>query len=311
MVAQPKELEWFPCYPDRIFASGKWQAMKDYQRGWYWHLLLLMTRSKPLGYLPLDMRLWALAGACSKQYWDNHSALVLSAFKVEEFDGMRWIYSEPLMKVLNEQTYRRDIRVEKARVASRSTLRVSKSSLIYSLEFQKIWENNTWKAVSKQTAFKAFNKALEVIEKEKQKTRDEAIAFLADAMEEFKNSPAGKEHGLFQDYQPPYPASWLNAQRYFDDRRTWRGAANLVGTATNGNSRAGERKSLVDPQCPTCKGCGFDLSSGKASPCGCRKRNRPSDAQSANGIERCGDERKVPDARGSGRDFKAAGANDR
>lgn len=227
--AQTKELSWFPCYPDRLLASGKWQAMKDFQRGWYWHLLILMTRSKPLGYLPFDGRLWALAGACSKQYWDKHAALVLSAFKVEEFDGQKWIHSEPLLKVLTEQQFKHDQAAEKGRLGASIKLRRSKASLIYSDCFLEIWEKNNWKPVGKLKAFKAFNKSLEEIQKEKNCREDQAIEFLADAMEEFKASPAGRDGGLFAEYTSPHPASWLNGQRFFDDRSAWKPSVNGNG----------------------------------------------------------------------------------
>ena len=305
--AQAKELDWFPCYPDRLLASGKWQRMKDFQRGWYWHLLVLMTRSKPLGYLPLDGRLWALAGSHSRQYWDNHSALVLECFKVAEFDGHEWIYSESLLKVLNEQTYKRDVRAANGRLGGQIKQTRSKSSLMYSFEFQTIWEKNIWKCVGKSKAYKAFQNSLQVIEKEKNCREDQALEFLADAIEEFKSSPAGRDHGLFDGYSSPHPASWLNAQRYFDDRRTWRpGTPDMAGKTANGASGAPAKASTIDPKCPTCKGLGFTLAAGKASPCACRKRN------ATNGTaERCGDERQSEDAPSASRDFKSAGANDR
>lgn len=283
-VATPQELDWFPCYPDRLLASGKWQAMKDFQRGWYWHLLVLMTRSKPLGYLPLDGRIWALAGAHSKQYWENHSALVLACFKVADFDGHRWVYSESLVKVLNEQTYKRDVRKANGRLGGQIKQTRSKSSLNYSFEFQTIWEKNFWKCVGKSKAFKAFNSSLEIVRKEKNCREDQALEFLADAVEEFKTSPAGKDNGLFDGYTSPHPASWLSAQRYFDDRRTWRPVGertNVAGKAGTGSSLAGTQKSAIDPKCGTCGGTGWDLSTGKAVTCECRRRNREAAAKAA------------------------------
>lgn len=273
--ATAKELSWFPCYPDRLLASGKWQAMKDFQRGWYWHLLVLMTRSKPLGKLPLDGRLWVLAGAHSKQYFEQHSALVLACFKIEESDGLKWIYSEPLQNVLNEQTYRRDMRQKAGRLGGQAKQTRSKSSLIYSLEFLTIWENNNWKAVGKPKAYKAFQKSLEVIQQEKKIRADQALEFLADAMEEFKTSPAGKDGGMFQDYSAPHPASWLNAQRYFDDRRTWRPGGSTGANPAGQNGTAAKTKSFSDPACPICKGSSWaQADGGRVQRCECFKRNR-------------------------------------
>lgn len=258
--------------------------MKDFQRGWYWHLILLMTRSKPLGYLPHDGQLWTLAGSHTKQYFERHAGLVLECFKVSEFDGRMWIYSEPLLKVLNEQQLKHDQRVEKGRLGGLSKQRGSKQSLnSYSLEFKEIWEKNTWNCVSKKTAYKAFNKALEDIEQEKKITRDQAIEFLADAMEEFKTSPAGKDNGLFETYQPPYPATWLNGQRYFDERKNWWGksaGANGKQTAA-GMGGPQPAKSLTEADCAKCEGTGWDRSSGKAAECECRRRNKAHAASAA------------------------------
>lgn len=306
--AQAKELSWFPCYPDRLLASGKWQSMKDYQRGWYWHLLVLMTRSKPLGYLPLDGQLWTLAGAHSKQYWESHSALVLACFKVAEIDGLRWIYSEPLMTVLNQQTYKRDQAAEKGRLGGRIKLKRSKSSLIYSFEFLTIWEKNIWKCVGKPKAYKSYQKALLVIQEQKKLREDQAIEFLADAIEEFKSSPAGRDGGLFDDYTSPHPASWLNAERYFDERKTWWGTTgNNQGKAAEGTSRPAAVKSLTEANCRICEGTGWDRSSGKAAECECRKRNKAH--ATGRTFERCRDERAsaIP-GRPSGKD--AAAGND-
>ena len=281
-AAQLKELEWFKCYPDRLLSSVRWQNMKDFQRGWYWHLLLLMTRSKPLGYLPLDGRLWALAGACSKQYWDNQSELVLSAFKVAEFDGQRWIYSEKMLDALNQRTWDHDNSVKNGRLGGRIKRTRSIASLKYSLEFERTWEEKTWKCVGKSKAYKAYEKALVIIQEEKNCARDEAIAQLADAMEEFKTSPAGRDGGLFDTYTAPHPASWLNAQRYFDDRRTWRvlrGTADLARNPAAENGRAGSTTSFADKNCPKCRGEGWDCSSGKAVRCECKAAK----AMAANG----------------------------
>src|SRR6185437_8544376 len=200
-------------------------------------------------------------------------------FKVREFDGQRWIYSEPLMKVLNEQTYKRDIRQKQGRLGGLSKQTRSKSSLIYSLEFKRIWEESIWKCIGKSVAYKAFQKALIVIQEEKKINEEAALEFLAEAIEAFKISPAGKDNGLFDGYSAPHPASWLNAQRYFDDRTKWRpGAANVAGASGVGKVGAGTAKSFAEKDCPTCGGSGFDCTSGKAVRCGCWNRNRQAHA---------------------------------
>lgn len=271
-----KEPESFPCFPDGFLTSGRWHSMKDFQRGWYIQMLLSMTRSKPVGYLPYDERLWTLAGAHTRQHFEQHCALVLACFKVLEFGGCKWITNEPLLNVLCRLTFSHDKAVENGRRGGHAKQKHRKTPSTglnnYSSEFEELWKNKTWKCVAKPQAFKAFTKALENIQQEKKITRDQAIEFLADAMEEFKTSPAGRAHGMFDGYSPPYPASWLNAQRYFDDRGTWRpGAANVAGAKGVSAGGTGAPKKSADPNCPRCGGSSWDTSSGKASRCECFK----------------------------------------
>lgn len=235
-----QELTWFPCYPDRILSSTHWMKMKDFQRGWYWHLLLLMTRSKPLGYLRFDDgRLWGLAGAHSKQHWDSHAGLVLACFQHCEIDGHEWIFNQKLLDVLTEQQCKHAKAVESGALGGKSKGASSRasSSSSYSKEFEKVWEENVWERVSKKTAGVAFEKATTVLMLARPgMDRSSAVTFLAGAMEEFKNSDAGYQNGMFDDYQPPYPASWLNGQRYLDDRKKWSKTIMLSG-ATVGAER--------------------------------------------------------------------------
>ncbi len=223
-----RELSWFPCYPDRILSSTHWMKMKDFQRGWYWHLLLLMTRSKPLGYLRFDDgQLWGLAGAHSKQHWDSHAGLVLACFQRHEFDGHEWIYNQKLLDVLTEQQEKHAKAVERGKREKNTSRASISSSSSYSREFEEIWEECVWEKVSKKTAGAAFEKAVQVLMKNPQpgagvpQERSDAVQFLENAMAQFKESDAGKANGLFDDYQPPFPATWLNGQRYLDDRNKW------------------------------------------------------------------------------------------
>lgn len=231
MISLPKkpekELSWFPCYPDRILSSTHWMKMQDFQRGWYWQILLLMTRSKPLGYLRLDDgQIGGLAGARTRQYWEANSGLVLACFQTCEFDGHKWIYNQKLLDVLTEQEVKHAKAVESGKLAvkgkgalSRASISSSPSDCVHA--FKRIWEEYSWSKVSRKTAEKAFQKAVAFLESEKKMSLDDSIAFISGAMEEFGLSDAGKENGLFAEYQPPYPASWLNGQRYLDDRKAW------------------------------------------------------------------------------------------
>jgi hypothetical protein len=281
-----KELLWFPVYPDRFLASVRWKKMTDFQRGWYWQLLLLMTRSKPLGYLAADDgQLGTLAGAHSKQYWDSHAGLVLACFKVREFDGRRWIYNETLLEVLTEQQRKHAKAVSRGRLGGKTKNNSSSTSISYSSEFEEVWKTKTWKCVSKRTAGKAFEAALERLQQKPARgaranirsSRESAALYLGEAMQAFKESDAGKNNGLFDTYQPPYPASWLNSERYDDDRRTWRRNTGTPGTI----DPPGEAPRVLTPEeharrraqenCPICSGTGWNIRAGKGYRCECRR----------------------------------------
>jgi hypothetical protein len=262
------ELPWFPIYPDKLFSSGKWLAMRDYQRGWYIHLLLLMTRSKPIGYLPLDAQLWRLAGSHNRRFYDQHAAVVMACFKIREFGGRRWIYNERLLTVLQEQD------VKHKRAIKNGKLNESNASISYSLVFKDFWEKHVWKCVNKKNTFAEFEKSLAIIAQEKTLEPALALEFLTKAADEFRLSDAGKEHGLFPDYHPPYPATWLNAQRFFDDRKTWYRSAVQSQDET---PSAVACQSSADQNCDKCHGSGWAEVPGKqhtVKRCECWKANR-------------------------------------
>lgn len=77
--------------------------MKDFQRGWYMQLLLLCARSQRPGYLPLDQRLWELAGAHRRELWEQHKSAVMACFKTRTFEAREWIYNERLLHTIEHQ----------------------------------------------------------------------------------------------------------------------------------------------------------------------------------------------------------------
>jgi len=97
------KLSWFPIYVEKILSSLSWQQMTDYQRGWYIQLLLSSAHSERPGYLPNDGSLWRLAGARSKHFFNQDSAVVMARFKSTQMDGRLWIYNPKLLEVLEEQ----------------------------------------------------------------------------------------------------------------------------------------------------------------------------------------------------------------
>ena len=102
MDGSVSKLAWVKLYIGDILEAPDWAQMKDYQRGWYIQLLLRSTRSERRGYLPYDGSLWRLAGAHTKQYWDDHSAVVMACFKRRQENGREWIYNERFLRMLEE-----------------------------------------------------------------------------------------------------------------------------------------------------------------------------------------------------------------
>lgn len=107
------KLAWFPLYVTEILGSAAWLQMKDYQRGWYIQLLVFATQSDHPGHLPLDESLWRLAGARSKRFFDQESAVVLACFKRRQMDGREWIYNEQFLNKLQRQSVKIRTREEK------------------------------------------------------------------------------------------------------------------------------------------------------------------------------------------------------
>src|SRR4051812_17590354 len=98
-------LNWVPLLIDILMESGAWNEMRDYQFAWYVKLLVQSTRSQRLGYLRLDgQKLWQLAGARSRQFFESENVVVMARFKVRDFDGQDWIYNQRMLSVLEDQS---------------------------------------------------------------------------------------------------------------------------------------------------------------------------------------------------------------
>lgn len=85
--------------------------MSDFQRGWYWSLIIESVRSERPGYLRLNENLWRLAGAQSKQFFERENAVVLACLESREIEGETWVYSGRLVRTLEEQAqkYRKKV----------------------------------------------------------------------------------------------------------------------------------------------------------------------------------------------------------
>lgn len=207
--------------------------MKDFQRGWYIQLLLLMTRAKPhIGYLPLDGQLWKLAGAHSKRYWENQSALVLACFKVREIGGAQWIYNERLLAELQEQSQKVEMNLLQNPPKLVETKRVNKHdknpSISYSSLAFEIYQQYPRKQ-GRRKALEEIDKAIKRLSKERHLELVEAGDFILEAVSDFSASPAGN-NGQFV----PYPSTWFHQDRFLDDRTEWH--------RSNGNGNKAEQR---------------------------------------------------------------------
>ena len=137
------KLDWFPLYVDRLMTDDAWE-WPDYKFGWYMKLLIRCARSDRRGYLPKTADLWVLAGARSKRFFDQESAVVLARFETRQIDGLDWIYNRTLLDVLETQTNKVQA-LEKARDKRSLRASISQSPDVEVVEkpswiSQEIWD---------------------------------------------------------------------------------------------------------------------------------------------------------------------------
>jgi hypothetical protein len=93
---------WCPIEIQPLFSSAWFQAMQDFQRGWYLCLLLRAWERQPSCQLPnTDAELRVLAGASDDRRWQAHKKLVLDRF-VSSTDG-RTLTNTKLLEVYQHQ----------------------------------------------------------------------------------------------------------------------------------------------------------------------------------------------------------------
>tara|TARA_R110002020_G_scaffold290954_7_gene506387 strand:+ start:6085 stop:7077 length:993 start_codon:yes stop_codon:yes gene_type:complete len=93
---------------------------------------------------------------------------------------------------------------------NKNTKNIKNTKNTYSVSFGRFWEAYPRK-VSKGKAFAAFKKA----------AKSEDADVIISAASEYSKSSQGR--GMYC----PYPASWLNAQRWLDDRKEWNDGAKV------------------------------------------------------------------------------------
>jgi hypothetical protein len=223
----------------RLIDPMKWKAMKDYQRGWYWQLMLKMTYMTPYGRLPFDGQLWILAGAHSKQYWDANAGLVLASFKIAEIDGRTWIVHENLISVIKEHKPSSQSK-QKKRAYAVSSLDGKTLGILVSI-FDSFYSKYPRK-IQKKQASKSFIKASLEHAREHKCSATDSGEFIATRADEF-SAVLTRAHADKKFI--PYPATWLNRGGFMDDPSEWAVQAAFTTNGSNGNGN-GQHTSKAD-----------------------------------------------------------------
>ena len=90
-------------FAEKLMSSPRYTTMPDYKQAWYLNLLFrCWLNSDNPGYLPNDPeRLWMLANARTKTFFQREASEVLACFRVSA-DG-RWLSNAKLLEVYERQ----------------------------------------------------------------------------------------------------------------------------------------------------------------------------------------------------------------
>lgn len=250
----------FPLNVQRIKASKRYREMKDYQQAWYLNLLMEAWDSETPGYLKDNGELWLWANARTAAFFAKEGGPVLRCFHRRTIDGVPYLVNERLLEIYKKKLAeiqegatcgwpKQNPRKQRRSVVSLNVSICSDLSL-------PIYEKYPRK-VSKAKALTAISKAIARVSQEKHCSDAEAAKLIYEAVAEFAQSPAG-QRGLYT----PHPATWMNQDRFFDDRGEW----------YRTEEGSGQRKPAGKPDCPRCAGAGEHrsyLTPGRMVVCEC------------------------------------------
>lgn len=217
---------------DSVVDPAKLARMADFQLGWFWKIFY-MLRTAPHFRLPFDANFWALAGARTKGYWDNHSAIVVSCFKVQAIAGQTWIWSEELVRLaeagsqlqLNSVVPLSQMIVPQSQPEDEPEKECARH--INNLFIQAY--NSYPKHVEKLASEKKFLVKAKEFSKQQKIPLIDAAEFIAAKCAEY--AECVKRAGIPKQYRPSM-ARWLNAGRFLDDPSEW-----AVSYQVNGNGK--------------------------------------------------------------------------
>jgi len=209
---------------DSLVDPVKLDQMQDFQLGWFWKIFNKM-RLAPHFRLPYDANFWALAGARTKGYWENHCALVVSCYKVQAIAGQTWIWHEGLVRLAEAGSQSsgsasgrcaEPVSTDTAQVALDSEPLKKHSPPIYEL-FLKAYKNYP-KHIEKKESERKFLLAVKKHSKEQKIPEIDSAEFIAHKCAEY--AAATERAGIERQFIPNM-AKWLHRGRFLDDPSEW------------------------------------------------------------------------------------------
>lgn len=199
---------------------AKLRALADFQLGWFWKIFNVL-RFTPNCRLPFDANFFALAGARTRGYWENHSAPVLACFRVESIAGQKWIWHEGLVRLSeagsqseqSSETMASDVQQHALFKENRP------KTQIYSLKelFLQAYKNYP-KHIEKAESETAFFRAVEKYSKQQKVPAIDYAEFIATKCSEY--AEATRRAGIPKQFIP-YMGKWLRRGRFLDDPSEW------------------------------------------------------------------------------------------
>jgi len=227
-----------------LIDPAKLEKMADFQLGWFWKIFNTM-RLAPHCRLPFDANFWALAGARTKGYWDNNSALVVSCFKVQMIAGQTWIWHEGLVRLAEAGSqssgsvsgrHAEAVPTATAQLALNEEPLKKHSPPIYEL-FLKAYKNYP-KHIEKQESERKFLLAVKKNSKQQKVPEIDYAEFIAQKCAEYE--AATRAAGIDKQFIPSM-AKWLHRGRFLDDPSEW-----VVNYKMNGNAKPSKLRASLD-----------------------------------------------------------------
>lgn len=195
----------------RLLDLEKAKALKDFQLGWVFRLILKMTFRG--GRVPYDGNLWAMAGARSRQNWDAYSGPVIACFRVAEMgNAEKWLVHDELIRLISLKKLSVDATENKQLDLGQSTQMEPLGELF--IKFYRIYP----KAKQKRAARKEFDLAVKRFSKENACSQMDAAELILNKTQEFD---AVIRSARIAKKAVPFPSAWLKGNGFKDPPTEW------------------------------------------------------------------------------------------